>query len=218
MFENFLEWLPKLLDGLGVTVMLTFVTMPIALILGLVFALCRLDGSKKMLAWPVAALVEIIRGTPLILQLFYIYFVLPYVGIRLDPLVAGVVALSLNYAAYLSEVYRSGIAAIDRSQWEAGQALSMRHGAILQRIVLPQAIRIVIPPVGNYFVSLFKDTALVSTIGVADLLFQGRLLASASFEYFAIFTVIFVFYFIISFPAMRGVRALDLQLEKGIRR
>lgn len=218
MFHDLLQWSPDLLGGAAITLLLTFATMPIALVLGLLVALGRLDGVTRWIAWPLSAFVEVIRGTPLILQLFYIYFVLPYVGIRLDPFVAGIIGLSLNYAAYLSEVFRSGITAVDQSQWEAGHALSMTRGAIMRRIVLPQAVRIVIPPVGNYFISLFKDTALVSTIGVAELLFTGRLLASESFQYFQIFTVVFVFYFIISFPAQRGVRHLENRLTGGRRK
>ena len=207
--------MPSLLGGVWVTLLLTFATMPIALVLGLLLALGRLDGSKWFVSWPITAFVEIIRGTPLILQLFYIYFVLPYAGIRLDPIVAGIIGLSLNYAAYLSEVFRSGIAAVDKSQREAGQALSMSEGAIMRRIILPQAVRIVIPPVGNYFISLFKDTALVSTIGVAELLFTGRLLASESYQYLQIFTIVFIIYFIISFPAQRGMRRLEAHLARG---
>lgn len=217
MLNNLVDWLPDLLDGVWVTVLLTFATMPIALVLGLVFALCRLDGVRHIFAWPAAAIVEALRGTPLLLQLFYIYFVLPYLGVRFDPISAAIIGLSLNYAAYLSEVFRSGIAAVDKSQWEAGLALSMSHGAVLRRIILPQATRIVIPPVGNYFVSLFKDTALVSTIGVADLMFTGRLIASETFQHLQIFTTIFVIYFIISFPAMRGVRRLEKRLAQGKR-
>lgn len=217
MLTSVLGWLPQLLDGVWVTIYLTFLTMPVALVLGLLLALARLDTSPRVLAWVAAAVVEVVRGTPLILQLFYIYFVLPYAGVRLDPILAAVIGLSINYAAYLSEVFRGGIAAVDRSQWEAGQALAMRHGAILRRIVLPQAVRIVVPPVGNYFISLFKDTALVSTIGVAELLFQGRIIASDTFQYVSVFTVIFIIYFLVSFPAQRGVRRLETRLARGRR-
>jgi polar amino acid transport system permease protein len=207
--------MPSLLDGVRVTLLLTFATMPIALLLGLLLALGRLNGSKWYIAVPITAFIEVIRGTPLILQLFYIYFVLPYAGMRLDPIVAGIIGLSLNYAAYLSEVFRSGIAAVDTSQWEAGRALSMSEGAVMRRIILPQALRIVIPPVGNYFISLFKDTALVSTIGVAELLFSGRLLASQSYQYLQVFTIVFIIYFIVSFPAQRGMRRLENYLARG---
>ena len=111
--------------------------------------------------------VDFMRATPLLLQLIYIYFVLPTVGIRLDPFVAAVVGLSLNYSAYLSEVYRSGIQAIPRGQLDAAAALGMRPSLTMRRIILPQAIRIVIPTLGNYFVALFKDTSLASCADAA---------------------------------------------------
>src|SRR3989337_3915621 len=111
MLDNLLDWLPDLLDGVWVTVLLTLAPMPIALVLGLVFALCRLDGAGRVFAWPAAAIVEALRGTPLLLQLFYIYFVLPYLGVRFDPIPAAIIGLSLNYAAYPSDGFRSGIAA-----------------------------------------------------------------------------------------------------------
>ena len=112
------------------------------------------------LRWVVKAYIEVIRGTPLLLQLIYVYYVLPEIGIRLDAFTAGVLALTLNYSAYISEVYRGGIQAIPRGQHDAAAALGMTHGLAMRRIVLPQAIRIIIPTLGNYFIGLFKDTAL----------------------------------------------------------
>jgi polar amino acid transport system permease protein len=211
--ERILGYLPDLWGGLQLTVFLTFTGMSLALVIGLVIALARLDPRRKFLTWPARAFVEIIRGTPLLLQLFYIFYVLPSFGIRLDRLVAGILGLGLNTGAYLSEVFRSGIDAVQKGQWEAADALGMPTGLTLRHIVLPQALRIVIPPVGNYFISMFKDTALVATISVPELLFSGQLLAAQSFRYLEIYSLIFVMYLVISYPASLGVRWIERRLR-----
>jgi ABC-type amino acid transport system permease subunit len=162
--------------------------------------------------------VDFMRATPLLLQLIYIYFVLPTFGIRPDPFVAGVVGLSLNYTAYLSEVYRSGIQAIPRGQLDAAAALGMRPSLTMRRIVLPQAIRIVIPPLGNYFVALFKDTSLVSALTLQELLFSGQIIISRTYDYFTIYTMVFFFYFLVSYPALIFVRHLEKLMKAGYRR
>ncbi len=216
-FDRVPEWLPSLWAGVQLTVFLTFASMAFALVLGLLLALAQFDPRKKYLRWPARAFVELIRGTPLLLQLFYIYFVLPYFGLRLDPIVAGVIGLGINTGAYLSEVFRSGIDAVDKGQWEAADALGMPTSLTLRHVVLPQAFRIVVPPVGNYFISLFKDTALVSTISVSELLFSGQLLAAETFRYIEIYSVIFVMYLGISYPASLGVRWLERRLRIGSR-
>ena len=120
------------------------------------------------LRWVVKAYIEVIRGTPLLLQLIYVYYVLPEIGIRLDAFTAGVLALTLNYSAYISEVYRGGIQAIAKGQHDAAAALGMTRALAMRRIILPQAIRIVIPPLGNYFIGLFKDTALCSAVSIQE--------------------------------------------------
>jgi ectoine/hydroxyectoine ABC transporter permease protein EhuD len=211
--ERILGWLPELWSGLQLTVFLTFAGMASALVIGLLLALARIDSRKKYLSWPAQAFVEIIRGTPLLLQLFYIFYVLPSFGLRLDRLVAGVVGLGINTGAYLSEVFRSGIEAVDKGQWEAADALGMPTGLTLRHIVLPQALRIVIPPLGNYFISMFKDTALVATISVPELLFSGQLLASQTFRYLEIYSLIFLIYLMISYPASLGVRWIERRLR-----
>jgi polar amino acid transport system permease protein len=215
--ERILGYLPDLWGGLQLTVFLTFTGMSVALVIGLVIALARLDPRRKFLTWPARAFVEIIRGTPLLLQLFYIFYVLPSFGIRLDRLVAGILGLGLNTGAYLSEVFRSGIDAVQKGQWEAADALGMPTGLTLRHIVLPQALRIVIPPVGNYFISMFKDTALVATISVPELLFSGQLLAAQSFRYLEIYSLIFVMYLVISYPASLGVRWIERRLRISTR-
>lgn len=215
MIERVVEWGPPLLRGTALTILLTVASFAFALVLGLVLALARLSRQRWYLYRPAQAVVELVRGTPLLVQLFYLYFVLPFVGITMNPIVTGILGLGINYGAYMSEVYRAGIEAIDRSQWEAAHALAMPTPLILRLIVLPQAFRIVIPPMGNYLVSLFKDTAIVATISIRELLFSARLLAAETFQYFAIFTAVLVIYFAISYPASRGVAWLERRMRIG---
>ena len=214
MLADLISWAPELFEGLRLTVGMTFGGMAIALVLGLLLALGRISPS----AWlrvPVIGFVELIRGSPLLLQLFYLYYVLPAFGLKLTPIEAGLLGLGINYGAYLSEVFRAGIAAVSPGQREAAESLGMSGGQTMRFIILPQAWRIVIPPTGNYFVSLFKDTALVSTISIAELMFQGQLIASDTFRYMRIYSIIFVIYVVISIPASMGVRWLERHFNRS---
>jgi His/Glu/Gln/Arg/opine family amino acid ABC transporter permease subunit len=211
------ENLGPLLAGLLITIELTFVVI----ILSLGFALLvALGGMSRwpLLRWPIKAYIEIMRGTPLLLQLIYIYYVLPEVGIRLNAFVAGVVGLSLNYSAYISEVYRGGILAVPKGQHDAAAALGMTRVLAMRRIVLPQAIRIVIPTLGNYFISLFKDTALCSVVSIQEVVFTAQILAARNFQYFTLYTVVAAMYFLVSFPAARLVGWLERHTRSGYRR
>ena len=212
MLADAIAWAPDLLDGLRLTVLLTFASMALAMLLGLLLALGRLRRRGSSIYWVSTIFVELIRGSPLLLQLFYIYYVFPFVGIRMPSIVSGILGLMINYGAYLSEVFRAGILAVDKGQWEAADAIGLRHGLILRLVVLPQAIRIVLPPVGNYFISLFKDTALVSTISIGELIFRGQLIAADTFKYLQVYTIIFFIYVAISIPASLGVKALETHL------
>nr|WP_227322771.1 ectoine/hydroxyectoine ABC transporter permease subunit EhuD [Acidisoma silvae] len=215
MLSDLRSWAPELLTGLRLTVGMTFGGMAIALVLGLILALGRISHSLWLRA-PVVAFVELIRGSPLLLQLFYIYYVLPVFGLRMTPVEAGLLGLGINYGAYLSEVFRGGIAAVSQGQREAAESLGMSGAQTMRFVILPQAWRIVIPPTGNYFVSLFKDTALVSTISIAELMFQGQLIASDTFRYMRIYSVIFVIYVAISVPASMGVRWLERRSNRSL--
>jgi polar amino acid transport system permease protein len=209
------DWLPILLEGTEITVFLTIVTMAVGLILGLPIALARLNTSNRAAYLPATVLVEVIRGTPLLLQLYYLFYVLPLIGIRLDPIPTAIIGLGISNACFLSEVYRAGIAAIHSSQWEAAAALGLPRAITLWKIILPQAIRIVLPPIGNYFIALFKDTALVSTISVQELMFSGRLLASSNFRYFEVFTLVGLIYLLLCYPSARGVRWMEKKMAQG---
>ena len=212
MLADAIAWAPDLLDGLKLTILLTFASMALAMVLGLLLALGRLRPQSSLIYWATTIFVELIRGSPLLLQLFYIYYVFPFIGIRIPAIVSGIIGLMINYGAYLSEVFRAGILAVDKGQWEAAEAIGLHQRLILRLVVLPQAIRVVLPPVGNYFISLFKDTALVSTISIGELIFRGQLIAADTFKYLQVYTIIFVIYVAISIPASLGVKALERHL------
>jgi len=209
--------LGPLLGGLLMTVELTLVVIVLCLIGGLLVALGRMYGPAP-LRWFLAAYVEVIRGTPFLLQLIYIYYVLPELGIRLSSFTASVLGLTLNYSAYMSEVYRSGIQAIGRGQTDAASALGMTRATALRRIVLPQAIRIVIPALGNFFISLFKDTAICSVVSVHEVLFTAQVIAARNFQYFTLYTVAGALYFAVGFPAARLVDYLERRSRQGYSR
>jgi ABC-type amino acid transport system permease subunit len=172
----------------------------------------------RLLRWIIKAYIEVMRGTPLLLQLIYIYYVLPEIGIRLDAFTAGVIGLTLNYSAYISEVYRGGILAVPKGQHDAAAALGMTRALAMRRIVLPQAIRIVIPTLGNYFISLFKDTALCSVVSIQEVVFTAQIVAARNFQYFTLYTVVGAMYFLVSFPAARLVGWLERRTRSGYRR
>ncbi|MBV8765161.1 MAG: amino acid ABC transporter permease [Hyphomicrobiales bacterium] len=206
-----------LLAGLMLTIELTFVVIALSLVFALLVALGGMSRFAP-LRWLVKVYVEAIRGTPLLLQLIYVYYVLPEIGIRLNSFTAGVLALTLNYSAYLSEVYRGGIQAIARGQHDAAAALGMPRMLAMRRIILPQAIRVVIPALGNYFISLFKDTALCSVVSIQEVVFTAQILAARNFQYFTLYTVVGIMYLAVSFPAARLVAYLERLTKAGYRR
>jgi polar amino acid transport system permease protein len=215
-FRGVPEYLPDLLRGAAITIEMTFTVMAISLVLGLIVALARVTRFRPIRAFA-TFYVEVIRGTPCLLQLFYIYFVLPAFGIRLAAFTAGVIGLTVNYAAYMSEVYRAGIQAVVKGQLEAAQALGMSRSLMMRLIILPQAIRIIVPPLGNHFISLFKDTSLASIVTVKELIFAGQIIAATNFQYFTIFTLIGIIYIAISYPGSLGVQYLERRMKIGYR-
>jgi polar amino acid transport system permease protein len=215
LISDLRDWLPILLEGTEITIFLTIVSMALGLVLGVPIALARLDKKGSYTYKAATFLLEVIRGTPLILQLYYLFYVLPLIGIRLNPIPTALIGLGISNGCFLSEIYRAGIEAIHVSQWEAAAALGLPRWVTLWRIIFPQAFRIVIPPIGNYFIALFKDTALVSTISVQELMFSGRLLASSNFRYFEVFTLVGLIYLIICYPSALGVRWLEKKMARG---
>ena len=178
-FTLLAKYAPKLRDAAATTFLLAVVSMPLAMLIGLLVALGRLYGPSP-LRWLLLAYVELIRGTPLMLQLFALYFMLPRLGLQLDAIVAAVVGLALNYSAYEAEIYRAGLLAIPAGQMEAALALGMSRRLAIRRILVPQAVRLVIPPVTNDFIALFKDTSVCSVISVMELTKQYSILANST--------------------------------------
>ncbi len=203
-----LEILPALLKGLNVTVQATIMGILVAMALGLVLALAR-RSQRKLVSWPVGGLVEGVRSTPLLAQLFFLYFVLPEFGIVLSPLVIGVMGLGVHYACYTSESYRAGIESVPRGQWEAAVALNMSQATTWRHVVLPQAIPTVIPALGNYLVAMFKEAPLLSTVTVVELLAVARNIQSFSFRGLEPFTMAGLLFLAVSLPAAVFVRYLE---------
>lgn len=212
-YTELAEWLPRLLHGLAFTVQITFGAFFLAVVIGLIVAILRLSPQRKLLYIPATIYVEVLRGTPLILQLFFAYFALPSAGIRLSPLVAAIIGLGLNTSAYLSEVFRGAIVGVDKGQWEASEALAMTWTGMMRHTILPQAMRSAVPPTGNYAIALFKDSALASTVSVSELLFTGQVIGSETFKYMQVYLVIGALYLALSYPTSRAVLRLERRLD-----
>jgi len=207
--------LPLLAPALLVTVQATLAGMTIALTIGLLLALAR-RAPSRLLSWPAAAFVEFVRSTPLLVQLYFLFFVLPALDIELSPFATGALGLGLHYAAYCSEVYRAGIESVPRTQWEAATALSLGRGVTWLRIVLPQAIARVVPALGNYLVAMFKDTPLLSAITVVELLQAAKMIGAETFRYVEPLTLVGMLYLGLSLASAAGIRALEARLTKAI--
>jgi len=169
------------LQGAGITILVAVLSISFATILAILGALARLSANPILNAVG-SFYVSLFRGTPLLLQIYFIYFALPQLDIILDAIPAGVLALSLNYGAYMTEIFRAGIQAVPRGQREASEALGMPEQLVMRRIVLPQGIRIVVPAIGNEFIAMIKDSALVSTITVHETLFMAQRIGRSAFE------------------------------------
>ena len=202
-----LESLPDLLSGARFTVLLSLGGMFFGLLLGFLLALGRLY-ARRPIQWLVRFYVSFFRGTPLLVQLFIIYYGLPEIGLQLDPLPAAIIGFSLNTAAYTCETLRAAIAQIDAGQWEAAASLGMN------RIIVPQAARTALPPLGNSFIALVKDTSLAATIQVPELLRQSQLITARTFEVFAMYISAALIYWAIA----SILSALQARLERHTNR
>ncbi len=196
---DLMEYLPTLLKGAEYTIILTFVIMTISIVAGVLVALARISRFR-MLRVPMIAYVEFIRGTPALMQLYYIFYVFPFFGVTLPAIVAGIIGMSVNYTAYLSEVYRAGINSVPKTQTEAAESLGLSYWQTMRLVILPQAARVSLPPTVNYLLGLFKDTSLLSVITIQELMFAGILLGATTYKYLTIFTEVAVLYFIICYP------------------
>ncbi|MDQ3990186.1 MAG: ectoine/hydroxyectoine ABC transporter permease subunit EhuD [Actinomycetota bacterium] len=203
-----IDILPELLRGLVVTVEATLLGSAVAYLLGLVFALVR-RSRIPVLSQATWLLVEFVRSTPLLVQLFFLFFVLPDFGIRFSAFTTGVLALGLHYACYTAEVYRAGIEAVPRGQWEACTALSLPRYRMWTGVILPQAVPRVLPALGNYMISMFKETPLLLAISVLELVGAAREAGSETFRLVEPFTMAGIFFLLVSYPAGVLVRRLE---------
>jgi cystine transport system permease protein len=197
MFDLFMRALPLLEKAVLVTLGLGFGAFVLGSVLGMLVALARISTIKP-LRWLAFAYVSVFRGTPLLIQMLLIYFGLPNYGITIDPIPAALLALTLFAAAYLSENFRSGITAVDKGQWEAAWAMGMSYRKTLSRVILPQALRIAIPPVGSRLIALMKDTSLASTVTVVELTRVADQIGATTFRYMEMFLIVGSMYWLIN--------------------
>ncbi len=218
MQERLFDWqfawqiLPDLLRASLQTLGITLAGFAIALAAGLILALMRRSRIKAV-SWPAAFFIEFIRSTPLLIQLYFLFYVLPDFGLVMSALVTGIVGLSLHYACYVSEVYRSGLDAVPRGQWEAATALNLGAWQAYRNIILPQAIRPIIPALGNYLIAMFKDTPVLSAITVVELMLQAKNIGSQTFRYIEPITMAGLFFLFVSLCAAWLVRRLENRLH-----
>src|SRR6266851_7545721 len=215
--QNFLrdatEFLPILLQGVWLTILVTIGSLILSTVLGLFCALMRVSGVRALSGLS-ASLINLIRGIPIIVLLFYLYFVMPDFGIAMTALQAAILGLGIAYSAYQAENFRAGIEAIDKGQIEAAQAIGMGWWLTIRRVVLPQAVRIVLPPYGNIMIMLLKDSSQASTITVAELALQGKLIASSTFKNTSVFTLVALMYLTMSIPLILLVRHFEKRAGK----
>lgn len=211
------QFLPLLLQGLKFTILVTLGSLALSTVLGLVWALMRVSGLAPLVL--VAKLVvNTLRGIPILVQLFYIYFVFPEFGLALTALQAAILGLGIAYSAYQAENFRAGIEAIDHGQVEAAQSIGMGWFMMMRRVILPQAIKVVLPPYGNIMIMMLKDSSQASTITVAELTLQGSLLASSTFKNMTVYTLVALLYLSMSLPLIAFVGWLERRFGKGARR
>jgi polar amino acid transport system permease protein len=200
---------PLLLRGLVLTLEATVLGSALAFVLGLLLTLLRISRIPVLsqVTW---AFVEFVRDTPLLVQLYFVYFVFPVTfGIKLSSLATGVITLGVHYAAYTSDTYRAGIQAVPREQWEAATALSLPRHRVWLGVVLPQSIRRSLPSLGNYLISMFKDTPVLLTVGLLEMVGQAEQAGSATYSYVEPFTIAGLFFLLLSYPSSILVRRLE---------
>ncbi|OLP45964.1 ectoine/hydroxyectoine ABC transporter permease subunit EhuD [Rhizobium oryziradicis] len=205
--------LPILLTGMLVTLHATIVGFGVALVLGLVFAVLK-AAPLKIISWPARLISEFIRDTPLLVQLFFLYYVLPDYGIVLPAFMTGALALGIQYSAYMSEVYRAGIEAVAADQREAARALNLSSARTFTHIIVPQAIPRIVPAMGNYLVSIMKDVPVLSVVTVLEMLNVAKIVGDRTFNYLIPLSIVGGLYLIMTMVASAGVRALDAAIPK----
>lgn len=211
--------LPRLIEATGKTLLAAGGGFAVALILGLVLALAQRTRFRPLTAIT-RELVEFLRSTPLLLQIFFAYYVGPQFGVRLSPWTAGLIAIGLHYAAYLSEVYRGGIESVPKGQWEAAKAINLSVAKTYRRIILPQALPPALAGIGNYLVGIFKDTPMLSVIGVAELMHTANAIGAENYRYLEPTTMVGLIFLALSLPTSWLFRRFEAAVRRklGLRR
>src|SRR5215207_627418 len=212
-WRDTVEFFPILMSGVALTVLVTIGSLLLSTVLGLVWALMRVSGIGVLTGFS-GGLINVIRGIPIIVLLFYLYFVMPEFGVTLSALQAAILGLGIAYSAYQAENFRAGIEAIDKGQIEAAQAIGMSWWQTMRRVVLPQAVKIVLPPYGNVMIMMLKDSSQASTITVAELALQGKLIASSTFKNTSVFTLVALMYLTMSIPLILLVRHFEKRADQ----
>lgn len=210
-WDRFFEALPFILDGLGLTIFLTISCFIFALVFGFVWTFLRRIPNRPF-NWIVSWVMEFIRTTPPLVQLFFIYYawpVMPVVGTTLSPVQSAILGLGLHYSTYISEIYRSGIESVEKGQWEAARALNLSTLDKWRKVILPQAIPPTVPMLGNYFIILFKEVPLVSTISVAEILLLANTYGSRNWAYLEPLTIVGIIFLLLSYPSSILIRKLE---------
>jgi polar amino acid transport system substrate-binding protein len=210
--KQYMSFMPALLKGALMTIEVSILAMMLAIATGLILAVMKIYGNSftsKFAIW----YIEIVRGTPLLIQLFFIFYGLPYIGIKFNSYVAAVLGLGLNYGAYEAENYRTGILSVPKTQVEAGFALGMDHYEVLRHVILPQAFRVSLPPMTNDFISLLKDSSLVSTITMVELTKVYGQLSSTYYDYFGTGILVAIIYLLIGLPFIKMAKHLEKKLH-----
>jgi len=210
IFDWTFAWslMPKLMDALEITIAATILGMALAIMLGLLWAVTR-KSNHPVVYWLATTIVEFFRSTPLLVQIYFLFYVLPDAGFRLTPFQTGVLALGLHYSAYLAEVYRAGIYSVPEGQWEAAKALNLSKVHTFKSIILPQALPPIIPAMGNYLIAMFKDTPMLSAITVLELLQTAKIIGAETFRYIEPLTLVGVLFLTLSLISARMVRFLE---------
>ena len=208
-----IQILPTLIEGVKITILATLLGSVLAAIVGLIIAIVR-RSKNRLVSMPMVFVAEFIRGTPLLVQLYFIFYVLPDLGITLSPLVAGVIGLGLHYGTYTAEVYRAGIDNVARGQWEAAKACNLSPLQTWTQIIMPQALPPMIPALANYFIAMFKETPLLSAITVLELMNQARSIANYNYRYIEPITMVGAFFLVISLISVIGLRWLERRYGK----
>jgi glutamine transport system permease protein len=212
-FQVIVDALPMLLQGVLITIKIVVISLSIAFVIGLIAGLMS-TSDNKFLRTASAIYVDLIRGTPLLVQVFFIYFGLPvFLDIRIPAEVAGIVAISLNAGAYISEVFRAGIKSISKGQMEAARSLGLNRFLAMRLVILPQAIRRMLPAFVNQFIISIKDTSLLSVIGIQELTQSGEIIISSNFRSFEIWGIVGIFYLVIIFILSRLSGLLERRFE-----